>query len=79
MSNNPAQDRYNPKGTATTDFEQFRFSEIQEGQLFWRFNDARPNNTAFRKLSDARVENTLQTKSRQVVTLKANDIIYQKI
>tara|TARA_Y100001970_G_scaffold274817_1_gene375177 strand:- start:1259 stop:1498 length:240 start_codon:yes stop_codon:yes gene_type:complete len=78
MPNNPVRDSYNPKGTLDTDFETFRFSEIPEGQLFWRYNDNRGNNYAFRKLNDKQVDNALQTKAQLVVTIKNNDIVYQK-
>ena len=76
---NKATDRYNPKGVSDSDFESFRFSEIPENTLFWRFDDDRPNNFAFRKLNDKDSGNTLQTKSQEVVSLDANDIVFQKI
>ena len=78
MPNNPANDRYNPKSTLESDFETFRFGEINEGQLFWRYDDNRSINHAFRKLSDKPTDNALQTKSQDVVSFTPDDIVYQK-
>tara|TARA_Y100001937_G_C7118948_1_gene331579 strand:+ start:439 stop:678 length:240 start_codon:yes stop_codon:yes gene_type:complete len=79
MANNQANDRYNPPGNLSTDYESFRWSEIPIGTLFWRYNDDRANNYAFRKLTDGNTENSLQTKSQQVVTIDKFDMVYQKI
>tara|TARA_B100000902_G_scaffold333170_1_gene331543 strand:+ start:521 stop:760 length:240 start_codon:yes stop_codon:yes gene_type:complete len=79
MANNQANDRYNPPGNMHSDFESFRWSEIPVGQLFWRYDDTRGNNYAFRKLNDDMEENSLQTKSQQVVTIGKYDMVYQKI
>ena len=79
MANNPAQDRYNGPGLNITEFESFRFSEIPDGQLFWRFNDDRPNNYAFRKLNDDAADNAFSVKGQVNVTVERNDLVYQKI
>ncbi len=76
---NKATDRYNPKGVSDDDFESFRFGEIPENTLFWRFSDNRPNNFAFRKLNDNDSDNTLQTRSQEIVSINKNDIVFQKI
>mgnify|MGYP001315301414 FL=1 len=79
MPNNPARDMYNPKPTNATDFESFRFGEIPVGQLFWVYNDDRPNNIAYRKVTEEKTENSLHTRNRLIVDFDANDIVYQKI
>ena len=79
MANNQANDRYNPPSVNDPDFESFRLSEIPIGQLFWRYNDDRSVNHAFRKLTDDVNDNVLNTKSQQVITIPVSDIIYQKI
>ena len=79
MANNQANDRYNPPGNLSTDFESFRWSEIPIGTLFWRYNDSRDNNYAFRKINDDVEENSLQTKSQQVVSIPKYDMVFQKI
>ena len=35
-NNNPANDRYNPPGNLSHDFEEFKFDELEVGELFWQ-------------------------------------------
>ena len=35
MANDQANDRYNPPGIGQNDFEQVRFDEIEDEDLFW--------------------------------------------
>ena len=34
--NNPAEDRYNPPGNLSQDFEKFKFSDLEVNDLFWQ-------------------------------------------
>ena len=35
-TNNPAQDRYNPPGLGSLDFEEFNFGDLEVDELFWQ-------------------------------------------
>ena len=34
--NNQVNDRYNPSGINSPDFEEYRFGELEVGELFWQ-------------------------------------------
>ncbi len=36
-TNDPANDRYNPPGNLSEDFEKFTFGELEMDELFWPF------------------------------------------
>ena len=77
MPNNPVRDRYNPPGNTKVDFEQFVFSEVPVGELFWLNNDPNSNdNHAFRKLDET---NSLDTKTQTNHPMDTNLSVYQKI
>ena len=42
--NNPANDRYNPPSTNTSDFDKFTFGELEMDELFWQTNIQTENN-----------------------------------
>ena len=75
-SNNPAQDRYNPPGTTSPDFESVKFSEINTGELFWLEENKDSSNHAYRKTSET---NALNTKLQEVRTFTRNDDVFFKI
>ena len=52
MANNQANDRYNPPGIGQNDFEQVRFDEIEDEDLFWLNTDVGNNNPPHRKIND---------------------------
>ena len=77
MANNPAQDRYKPRGINVPDFEYFRFSEVPTGELVWFSDDPNSNlNHAFRKLTET---TALDTKTQTVHNIATNAHSYQKI
>ena len=77
MANNPAQDRYNPRGINSPDFEYFRFSEIPDGELVWFSTDPNSNlNHAFRKLTET---TAFDTKTQTIHNIATNAHSYQKI
>ena len=76
MSNNPANDRYNPQGILQNDFDETKFSSLDNGNLFWLHGDRKSNNPAFRKLDN---KSALHTVSRQTIQLKENITIFVKI
>jgi hypothetical protein len=77
MGNNPAQDRYNPRGVNSPDFEYFRFSEVPAGELVWFSDNPNPNqNHAFRKLTET---TAMDTKTQVIQDIETNTHSYQKI
>tara|TARA_Y100001963_G_C6489080_1_gene312587 strand:- start:171 stop:401 length:231 start_codon:yes stop_codon:yes gene_type:complete len=42
-TNNQANDRYNPPGNLTQDFEEFWFSDLEINELFWQTNQPGEN------------------------------------
>ena len=39
--NNQAEDRYNPPGNLSEDFQKFTFGELEMDELFWQTNQRR--------------------------------------
>ena len=76
MSNNQANDRYNPKGLTNNDFDAIKFSALDTGNLFWLHGDRVQDNPAFRKLDE---RSALHTKSRQTIVFKSNTGVFTKI
>jgi hypothetical protein len=77
MPNDPANDRYNPQGIGSTDFDYFRFSDLPMEELFWLSDDtSSPKNTAYRKISETQGQNT---KTREIFTMDGKAHTYQKI
>ena len=77
MGNNPAQDRYNPKGVTSPDFEYFKFSEVPTGELVWFSDNPNSNlNHAHRKLTET---TAMDTKTQTIHNIATNAHSYQKI
>ena len=72
--NNPAEDRYNPPGNLSHDFEKFRFSELEDNELFWQTNKP-GNNIPWRKISPTQGRNL---KAETVHTFNLNTVVWQK-
>ena len=73
--NNPTEDRYNPPGVASVDFEQTKFGEIDTEELFWQTN-LKTENRPWRKTSQTQAMNL---KTRTTHNFDASTVIYQKI
>ena len=77
MSNNPAQDRYNPRGVGKTEYDTMKFEEVAYGTLWWPYNTTNdPENQAFRKIDEATAMNT---KTQEVLSVHKYRVVYQKI
>ena len=61
-SNNQVNDRYNPAGVNSVDFEEFKFEDLDVGELFWQTN--KPSET-----NPWRKENQTQGKNLKTQTL----------
>ena len=73
--NNPAEDRYNPPGNLSQDFEKFKFGELEMDELFWQSN--RPgNNIPWRKVNATQGRNL---KAETNHNFKPNTIVWQKV
>lgn len=76
-TNNQANDRYNPPGTKSVDFEYFRFSDIPVGELFWLSDNPDSNkNHAYRKINENQGQDT---KTRIIHNVDRKTHSYQKV
>ena len=73
-TNDPVNDSYNPPGNRTIDFESYRFSELEEQELFWLTNTPQEE-TPFRKIS---LTEGLNIKTQQVQSFSNNLTVYQR-
>ena len=72
--NDPANDKYNPPGNLSQDFEKFKFSEVEVEDLFWQTNIP-GNNIPWRKISETQGRN-LKAESNH--NFNANTVVWQK-
>ncbi len=72
--NNPAEDRYNPPGNLSQDFEKFKFGELENNELFWQTNKP-GNNIPWRKISPTQGRNL---KAQSDHNFNANTVVWQK-
>ena len=75
MANDQANDRYNPPGIGQNDFEQVRFDEIEDEDLFWLNTSVGENNPPHRKINDNQGYNT---KTGIVADFDRMQIVYQR-
>ena len=72
--NNPAEDRYNPPGNLSQDFEKFKFGELENNELFWQTNKP-GNNIPWRKISPTQGRNL---KAETKHNFNPNTVVWQK-
>ena len=73
--NNQVNDRYNPPGNLSEDFEKFKFSELELDDLFWQSNQP-GDNIPWRKTSQTQGTNL---KAQSTHTFNPNTIVWQKV
>ena len=73
-TNDPVNDSYNPGGNRDFDFETFKFSDLEENELFWLTNSSKES-TPFRKVN---LNEGLNIKTQQVQSFPANKTVYQR-
>ena len=73
--NNQANDRYNPTGNLSQDFEKFKFSDLELDELFWQTNQP-GDNIPWRKVSQTEGMNL---RSRTVHSFQPKTRVWQKI
>ena len=72
--NNQAEDRYNPPGNLSDDFEKFTFGELEMDELFWQTNIP-GNNIPWRKVSATQGRNL---KAETNHNFNPNTVVWQK-
>ena len=73
--NNIVNDRYNPAGVNSVDFEEFRFGDLEIDELFWQ-TDRPAESNPWRKSSQTQ---GLNLKSQTNHTFGVNTKVFQKI
>ena len=73
-TNDPANDKYNPPGNLSQDFEKFTFGELEMDELFWQTNQPGVN-IPWRKVSATQGRNL---KAQSDHNFKSNTIVWQK-
>ena len=73
-TNDQVNDRYNPPSNRGNDFESFKFSELEENELFWLTNSSNESQP-FRKLN---LNEGINIKSQQVQSFSKNLTVYQR-
>jgi|TARA_R110000824_G_scaffold114198_1_gene264572 hypothetical protein len=73
--NNQVNDRYNPPGINSTDFERYKFGELEKDELFWQTNSKTESNP-WRKINQTQATNL---KSQTVHNFQLSTIVYQKV
>ena len=51
MANNHTEDMYDPPGIGQNDFDEFRFDDIEQDDLFW-LKSSNGDNPSYRKMND---------------------------
>ena len=74
-TNNPVNDRYNPPGNLSDDFDKFKFGELGVDELFWQSNQP-GDNIPWRKVSDTQGMNL---RARTTHNFNLNAVVWQKI
>ena len=74
-TNDQANDRYNPPGNLSDDFEKFRFSELEMDELFWQSNQP-GDNIPWRKENDTQGKNL---KAQSIHNFNPNTVVWQKV
>jgi len=74
-TNNPANDRYNPPGSLSMDFEEFNFEDLEVDELFWQTNRPKESDP-WRKSSQTQ---GIQLKTQTTHNFQPKTKVYQKI
>ena len=74
-NNNQVNDRYNPAGVNSVDFEEYKFGDLEMDELFWQTNRPQESNP-WRKSSQTQ---GLNLKSQTTHNFDSKTKVYQKI
>ena len=73
--NDPSNDRYNPPGLNSADFERFTFGELEVDELFWQSNEP-GDNFSWRKINQTQ---GLNLRKQTTHNFQNNTVVFQKI
>ena len=74
-TNDPVNDRYNPPGITSRDFESFKFGELEVDDLFWQSNKP-GDNYSWRKTNQTQA---LNIRKQTTHNFNLNTVVYQKV
>ena len=74
-TNDQANDRYNPPGNLSDDFEKFKFNELEINELFWQSNQP-GDNIPWRKINETQGTNL---RAQTTHNFNSNTVVWQKI
>ena len=76
--NNPAGDFYNPPSNMSQDFEEYRFEDLEVGELFWQTNKPKSGEASipWRKETQTQGKNL---KTQKLYNFDRKTKVFQKI
>tara|TARA_R100001594_G_scaffold137558_2_gene180705 strand:- start:467 stop:697 length:231 start_codon:yes stop_codon:yes gene_type:complete len=74
-NNNPTRDRYEPPSNMSTDYEEYKFEDLEVDELFWQTNRPEESNP-WRKVSQT---SGINLKSQTTHNFQGKTKVYQKI
>ena len=74
-NNNPTRDRYEPPSNMSTDYEEYKFEDLEVDELFWQTNRPEESNP-WRKVSQT---SGINLKSQTTHNFNAKTKVFQKI
>lgn len=74
MANEPTEDMYNPPGIGQNDFDEHRFDDIEQDDLFW-LKQTNADNPSYRKMNDNQAYNV---HTGIVADFDRTHIVYQR-
>ena len=74
-TNDPTQDRYNPPGNLSEDFQGYTFGELEIDELFWQTNQP-GDNIPWRKVTQKQGRNL---KAQTDHNFNPKTVVWQKI
>ena len=74
-TNDPTQDRYNPPGLTSRDFERFTFGELEVDDLFWQSNQP-GDSYSWRKVNQAQA---LNIRKQTTHNFNPKTVVFQKV
>ena len=74
--NNQANDRYNPAGVNSIDFEEYWFEDLEVDELFWQTNKPKEESVPWRKTSLTEGTNL---KTQTIHNFNRRTKVFQKI
>jgi len=74
-NNDQVNDRYNPPSNLSNDFEEFKFDELEVGELFWQ-TDRPEEANPWRKENQTQGKNL---KTQKIYNFKPKTKVFQKI